>query len=263
MSKLYYKTLRVEKLQSHQIERMYFVFSRYYQDTCLNKFKDDLLKKDSVFLLFDDTEHAIQGFSTIVNINLKIDEKKIRGVFSGDTVIEKKYWGQGTLGKAFLKYLFMQKVKSPFKPLYWYLISKGYKTYLLMANNFNTHYPRYEKDTPPMEQKILNAFGHNLYPKEYNIKTGLIAFSSNDNLKDSLKTKAAPITEGMLNENPKISFFNKKNPNWIKGDELACIAQMTLFMPIYYQLKIFIKLSKQIIPPLRLKINTKKMTSEN
>ena len=238
--RLYAKTVEVSSLSEDDKRAMQLIFQKYYDNFDDRVFEKDLKDKDIVFVLRDMSDHNIKGFSTLKNLDITSKNKKIRGCFSGDTVIEKEYWGQGTLGKAFLKYLFLQKLRHPFRPLYWYLISKGYKTYLLMANNFSTHYPRYEKETPEQMKQIMDNFSQTLYPNEYDKKLGLIKFSGTTK-KDCLKNGITPIDKRLLLENSRISFFVQKNPDWDKGDELACIARMTLFMPIFYQSKYIMK----------------------
>lgn len=234
-NKLYYKTLRVHELTPLQINEMFHVFRRYYNNVNEVQFTRDLSEKDAAFLLLDKKENKIRGFSTIVDLEVNGH----RGVFSGDTIIEKEYWGQGTLGVAFLKYLFLKKLRNPFRPLYWFLISKGFKTYLLMANNFSNHYPRFEKEMDQKNKAILDSFANELYPEDYISEKGIISFKNKE--KDSLKECIAPITQEMMEANERIRFFAEKNHNWTAGDELCCIAEMTLSMPLKYQFKIIKK----------------------
>ena len=224
---------------------MFEVFSKYYHNTSYEQFMIDLEEKDVVFLLLDAFTKEIKGFSTLVNLYVTVEGQEQRGCFSGDTILEKEYWGQGTLGIAFLRYLFIQKVKNPFKPLYWFLISKGYKTYLLMANNFKTHYPRHEGVTPGKQKNIIEAFSKTLYGEFFNSDTGVISFSKVSS-KDCLKAEITPITKELLLKNDRIKFFAEKNPGWEEGHELACMAEMTLGMPLYYQLKIMRKQWKKL-----------------
>lgn len=243
--KLVSQTTPVCELLKKDTKAMYEVFSKYYQNTSYDQFMSDLKEKDVVFLLLDADTSQIVGFSTLVNLYVTVDGQEQRGCFSGDTILEKEYWGQGTLGIAFLRYLFMQKLRNPFKPLYWFLISKGYKTYLLMANNFKTHYPRYEVDTPAKERQIIGAFSRSLYGDHFNSNTGVITFSSVAS-KDCLKAEITPITKELLLKNDRIRFFAKRNPGWEEGHELACVAEMTLGMPFYYQWKIMKKQWKKM-----------------
>lgn len=252
MSKLTAVCVKVSTLKPAEVEEMFCLFCDYYANVSVDQFKKDLFKKDHVFLMRDPLFPDIKGFSTIVSVVAQPlnQGKPVRGFFSGDTVVHQDYWGQGALGVAFLKFLFLQKLRRPFEPLYWFLISKGYKTYLLMANNFPCHYPRYEKPTPPDIQALLDSFASQLYPEGYDPLLGTIA-APDPEQKDRLKTQVAPIGDVLLKHNPRIAFFVEKNPGWKQGNELACLAEMTFAMPFQYQSKIIRKRLSRIIPGLK------------
>lgn len=235
-----------ESLTSNDREQMFQLMQRYYDAITEHQFLSDLSKKDAVILLRDRNSDTIQGFSTLVKIDVELDNKPLRGVFSGDTVIEKDYWGNRALGIAFLRYMFTEKLKSPFAPLYWLLITKGYKTYLMMANNFSEHYPKFERATPPDAKRILDTFYSALYAEQYDPETGLIE-SSGDPTR--LRPGIASISKTLTDSNPRIAFFQKANPSWQSGTELACIARMTIFMPFYYASKVLLK--DRILKPFR------------
>jgi hypothetical protein len=251
MGKLSCQNKKVSSLTTDEVKQMFKLFTKYYTGVDRTQFVKDLDKKDYVFVLRDKESYLIKGFSTIVSLNLKMNNKNIQGYFSGDTVVDKEYWGQKVLGIHFLLFLFTQKIKKPMTPLYWFLISKGYKTYLLMANNFKEHYPRYENDTPNEKKNIITEFSRQLYGDKYNESTGVISYSSQKTLtKDCLKGDVTPITDEMMLSNQRIEYFAKTNPNWSEGDELACLAKMTLYMPIYYWFK---KISKSKSRKVKIK----------
>ena len=227
----------VSRLTPEDKSRMLRLMQAYYDSVTERQFLEDLSKKDAVILLKDQSRR-IQGFSTLANVRVKLDGKTLRAIFSGDTVIDKRYWGQRALGKAFLRHLFIEKLKSPFEPLYWLLISKGYKTYLMMANNFSEHYPRFERPTPARARALLDAFYSTLYPDRYDTETGLIESQTDGS---RLKRGVAGIPTALLKSNPKVAFFEQRNPRWVEGTELACIARMTLRMPFQYALKVLMK----------------------
>ena len=247
MPKLKTSCRAVNRLEQPVIDDMFRLFSQYYNNIDAAQFKADLLEKDHVFL-FLDPDKRVQGFSTVVTLEQEVQGKKVRALFSGDTVMHRDYWGQGALSTAFGKYFFLKKLKSPWQPLYWFLISKGYKTYLLMTNNFPTHYPRYDKPTPPFMQAMMDAFGKRLYPEHYNAEEGLIQFSQQQvKQKDCLKDDITPITEEMLT-NSRIAFFAEKNPHWDAGDELACVAELSFMVPFTHGIK---NMRKQLRRKLR------------
>jgi len=239
-SKLVTKTLKLSSLSQSDVKTMFHLMCEYYEDVTWKEYRRDLYKKDAVILLRDRNTQEIKGFSTLLNIRMIINGKKVFGVFSGDTVIDKKYWGQRVLGKAFLKYLVIEKLKRVFRSYWWFLMSKGYKTYLLMANNFGEYYPHFQKPTPLATKQIMNAFYGSAYAEKYDEKTGLIQFSGPS---CRLKRNVANVNRELKQSDPKVDFFVKKNPEWYQGTELACIAKMSLWMPLCYQIKSAFKLS--------------------
>lgn len=250
MSKLVATCVRVDGLEPHEIDEMFRLFGAYYANVSFEQFRRDLLNKEHVFVMRDPQQPDIKGFSTIVAVSAPAGKRTARGFFSGDTVIDQAYWGQGALGVVFLKFLFLQKLRHPFSPLYWFLISKGYKTYLLMANNFASYYPRYEKPTPPAIQALIDSFALQLYPDTYDAGRGLIVHPQ-DQAKDRLKTQVAPIDAELLSRNRRVAFFVERNPDWQRGDELACLGEMTFSLPLEYQFKVIAKRLRKLLPGLR------------
>lgn len=226
-------TVRVKKLKRSEIERMYHLFSEYYQNHTLETFEHDLYEKNHVIILRDKHDRSIQGFSTLLRVPLKKAGKNVLGVYSGDTVTNKEYWGSPALGIEFLKYLWKLKMKRPGTAVYWFLISKGYKTYLLMANNFAYHYPRLDQETPPEYKTLMNEFYAKKFGEHYHADTGIIAYEGRS---CALREHVADITPELMQE-PRVAFFQQQNPKWQDGHELTCIAKMTVWMPFKYALK--------------------------
>jgi hypothetical protein len=238
--------MAVNQLAPADRARMLALMQAYYDAVTEARFLADLADKDAVILL-KDAGHIIQGFSTLVTVRVEVEGRRARGVFSGDTVLDEHYWGSRALGRAFLRYLFVEKLRSPAEPLYWLLISKGYKTYLMMANNFAEHYPRYERSVPARIRRLMNAFYTALYPNTYDSATGLIETPGEA---ARLKSAVAPIPARLIDTNPRIAFFEQRNPRWREGCEMACMARMTMWMPLRFALKVILK--DRVIKPLRL-----------
>lgn len=226
------KVVAVDALTTADREAMFALFARYYEDVDRRRFLADLSEKDHVIVLRDAT--GIQGFSTLQTLAVMHGGRLHRGVFSGDTVVDRAHWGTRLLGRHFLGYLFAQRLKRPFSPLWWFLISKGYKTYLLMANNFPEHWPRHEEATPPHRKALLDAFSQTRFDQRYDATTGLITFPAESG---RLKNGVAAASRALALENPRIRFFVERNPAWSEGVELACIAHMSWSMPLRYALK--------------------------
>jgi hypothetical protein len=226
------RTVAIGALTAAHKTAMYEVFAKYYEGVDYPTFLQDLHEKNHVILLLD--AKRIVGFSTLLCRPMRLQERNVIGIFSGDTILEKNYWGSSALGKNFLRYLWLQKLRNPFMPVFWFLISKGYKTYLLMANNFETHYPRLERPTPAFEQAAMDFFYAERFGKKYDSKRGVISMGENG---CRLKEFVSPITPELREGLPRVAFFENKNPQWSEGQELACIASMTALLPFQYAWK--------------------------
>jgi hypothetical protein len=144
---------------------------------------------------------------------------KARAVFSGDTIIEKAYWGSRALPLAFYKYLITEKLKYPRQAIYWLLISKGFKTYLLLANNFFTFYPNPKQENGYLAE-VVDSYCTQMFPGYYDADKRILDFGDNY---QHLRGDVADITDKMRRENHKINFFEQCNPEWRRGTELPCV----------------------------------------
>jgi hypothetical protein len=237
MSKLHASTVKVKHLSASMKEDMFHLFCKYYENIHKSKFLKDLEAKEKVILLKDSSK-IIRGFSSIVELEVYIGNKKVIGIFTGDTVIHDDFWGGIALSMEFFRNISRTKLKNPTTDVYWFLISKGYKTYLLLTNNFKNFYPRFDKEITAYHLEVINTLGEKLYGDLYDRQTNIIKAA---NKFDKLKADVAPITEIMISENPNIAFFSKMNPNWEQGDELCCIGRVDLGLAQKYLTRTFKK----------------------
>lgn len=236
---LYAKIQSPDTLSGPDELRMFELMQRYYGNQEWDDFVRDLSKKTDVIVMRDTQDHTIQGFSTILLFSEKVDGRNIQALFSGDTIVDKRYWGQRVLGKAFSRYILKVRLQNPFALFYWFLVSKGYKTYLLMANNIQNHYPNSNKPTPAFEKKLMDQVYSKLYPQTYKCETGLIQFPYDS---CHLRKGVADIDSDLIASNRRVAHFIDKNPNWQKGVELACVAKMDFQSLLGYPVKSAIKI---------------------
>lgn len=215
----------ISEVSVKEIVCMYQVFIRYYDNVELDVFLRDMSKKTGVFLMTAerDGREDIVGFSTVTHLDLDINGRRSRGIFSGDTIIEREFWGNRALQRAFLRYVVAQRLRNPFKPLYWFLISKGYKTYLLLANNYPRYYPNPAGQWPELAE-VVRTYCEHLFPDAFVADSMLLDFG---NGYQRLKGDVAAISEDMRRRHPKIAFFEARNPGWQRGTELPCVGELS------------------------------------
>ena len=235
------KIRKASDLSEQTKQSLFILLTRYYNGVSEKSFLDDLSEKSHVIVLYEAGSELIVGFSTLLSKSIDVNGKQVNVVYSGDTVLEKNYWGSSALGVSFLYYLFLIKLWNPRTPLYWMLISKGYKTYLKMANNFQVYYPRLNHPTPAFENEVMNLFYGSKFGSHYHSEKGLI-IPGKDEMACKVKEGVAPIDDILIAKVPEVKFFADRNSGWKVGNELACIAKMELTMPLRYGFKkLFLK----------------------
>lgn len=222
---LHTKIILVNKIDNISLKRMYQIFQKYYDKVSFEQFLSDLADKTHLIMMYD--AKSIVGFSTAFIGR----QKGIRAtiIYSGDTVLEKNYWGSKILQSAFYKLMLMTILRSGLKPVYWMLMSKGYKTYLLMRKNFSLSFPNPLTPTPKNLLLAKNLFYQSRFGSQYKEQASLVQFTSS---KGQLKDGVAVATAKDM-QNIHIKYFVDMNPGASRGDELACIAQLRWFDLIY------------------------------
>jgi hypothetical protein len=167
----------------------------------------------------------------------------VRALFSGDTIIDRRHWGDSALARVWGRLALALLDEHPAEELYWFLISKGYKTYRFLPVFFQEFYPRPEVPTPGRVAEVLDALARCKFPREYDPGRGIVRAGPG---KEYLRDEVAPVTPGRLAD-PHVRFFVERNPGHLWGDELCCLAPLTRanFTPAAYRV---LGAESQVVP---------------
>jgi hypothetical protein len=218
------RTVPVCEVNAQTRAQAFALFQRAYEATDRARFERDFSEKQLCILLRDRGDHALKGFSTVHLRRVECGDVAGTLIFSGDTVIDRAYWGQKQLQLAFVRLLIGQKLRAPRRKLYWFLVSKGWRTYILMANAFPHAVPRYDRADDPLLRSLLDHVAAARFGAQYDPACGVVRYATpHERVREGL----APVTEG-LQVNPHVRFFAERNPGHLKGNELACLAEVRL-----------------------------------
>ena len=209
-------------LSSSDRDRLFAVFERHYERVSRERFEGDLAEKDFVILLREGASGAVQGFSTQRVLTLKHRGERVRAVFSGDTVIDRAYWGEQELVRGWCRFAGRVKAAEPAAPLFWFLITKGYRTYLYLPLFFREYDPCGERPTAPERKALLDALALAKFPADYDPATGLIVPGE---AADRLRPDLAETPEGRRDD-ARVRFYLEKNPRCAQGEELVSLAEI-------------------------------------
>jgi hypothetical protein len=214
-------TIRTVALLTPRLrDAMFEVLDACFENTDRQRFERDLAGKQWLILVEDGGQVA--GFSTARIIELRLAEGRQRFLFSGDTVVAPAYWQQPALAAAF-GHLALHLLDTSPTPLFWFLISKGFRTYCLLTANFCEFIPDCRHRDTARLQASLDAVARHMFGDRYDQARGIITAGP---LSDFLRPELQIIPEGKR-RNQHVRFFLERNPGWPHGDELACLAPLT------------------------------------
>ncbi|HEY8210143.1 MAG TPA: hypothetical protein VIG99_21805 [Myxococcaceae bacterium] len=221
--RLSHDTVPVQALTAVDRTDMLALMERCYEGVVPERFAADLAGKQHVIMLRDVGSRALAGFSTIALREEPHHGRPARVLYSGDTVIHPDYWGQKVLEMAFGRFLVRQKLRRPWAPLYWLLLSGGFKTYLMLVRNFASCLPQRGEVASPTESAFLDAVCRRWFGDEYDPAQGTVRMKRHYRVRSGL----CPVDARAL-ANPDIAYFVERNPGHADGSELACLARVQL-----------------------------------
>jgi hypothetical protein len=214
-------------------DEMFALMDDHYTNVHRSVFDADLSEKRWVILIHDPATGRLCGFSTQTLLDAELSGQPVKALFSGDTIIHRERWGDPALSHVWGRLALTIIDANPGTELYWFLISKGYKTYRFMPVFFREFYPRHDAPTPSRVHAVLDALAHGRYPEEYDAEAGVIRATP---LQYRLREGLAEVTPERLRD-PHVRFFHARNPGHGRGDELCCLAPLTRenFTPAAYR----------------------------
>lgn len=210
-----------DALSDSTVDAMERLYLGHYDGSSSDLFRSDLHRKDEVLLLMSGDELA--GFTTLETYDAQWNGGPIRVVYSGDTIVSVRHWGQQALASAWIRRIGEIKAQAPDVPLYWFLLVKGHRTFKYLSTfgkSFHPHWERPRNDLKPLADRLAgDRFGN-----AYNPDTGVVEFPES---RGHLKTEIAFATHEELSK-PGVRFFFERNPAYLDGHELVCVCELEL-----------------------------------
>jgi hypothetical protein len=201
--------------------RMYAIYQAHYDATSWARFEADLDDKMCAVIVRNDAG-AIQGFTTLSILETSLHGARIRAIYSGDTIIDREYWGSQQLAFTWIRLAGSIKALEPQTPLYWFLIVKGHRTYRYLSAFSETFYPHWAYETPPATRALMDHLGGMRFAEFYRPALGVIQFPES---RGHLKAQLAAISPAET-QRADVAFFLARNPGYAVGDELLCLTEL-------------------------------------
>lgn len=222
-SRLRHEVTRPADLGAETRQGMFALFARCYEGVTSAQFEQDLAGKDHVILLRS-VEGAVRGFSTQQIYETTFEDETVSILFSGDTLVEPECWGSAELVKGWCAVAARALCARPDRRLFWFLISKGYRTYLYLPLFFQAYLPAPGQPEMPEHRRLLDHVAAQKFGAAYQPATSLVCFPQAPGW---LSPALAGVPPGRV-QDPHVKFFLERNPGYAEGVELACLAEVAL-----------------------------------
>jgi hypothetical protein len=199
------------------------LMQHHYCNVRAERFHRDLKQKQSVILVREPQQHSVCGFSTQTIVERNHDGRRRLALFSGDTIVDRRWWGDPALGQAWGRFVLQWLDEHPGAECDWFLISQGFRTYRYLSLFFREFYPRYDRPTPPDATARIAAWATQLFAERFDASRGVIrAEADGYSLRDDLAQSGDRAVA-----DPHVAHFLQLNPGHRRGDELCCLAPLS------------------------------------
>lgn len=216
---------QVSDIKQRERDEMFALMNRYFANVKRAQFDADLDEKRWAIQVVEPANGRIHGFSTQRLIEQEFDGRPIVALFSGDTIVDPDLWGRNIVAQVWSQFVLSLFEAYPYSELYWFLITNSFRTYRYLPVFFQEFFPSFREPTPDWALRLIDTLAGPRYPTAYDSATGIV----HGHLWEGCRPRShiAGVTPARMRDRH-IEFFAERNPGYVHGDELCCIARLTI-----------------------------------
>lgn len=199
---------------------MFELLSKHFDGVTFSQFQKDLAEKNWVILL--ERDGRLVGFSTLLAYEVSFGDEPVSVIYSGDTIVSQEAWNSPALSRAWIACVRALRKSYPRGKYYWLLLTSGFRTYRFLPLFWRSFYPRFDAPVPTKQKKLLDFLAKERFGAQYDAESGIVRFTHPQRLRNDVNLFPAGKAD-----DPHISYFLNRNPDYVLGDELVCLTELT------------------------------------
>ena len=211
--------IQVPELAESTRKAMSELYFAYYEGCDERQFQRDLADKTEALLIH--YRHELVGFTLYQLYTIRWQERPVRIIYSGDTIVDHRHWGQQALAFAWIQRAGQLKREDPVTPLYWFLIVKGHRTYRYLPTFSRSFHPHWSEPNATLKA-LADHLAKQKFAEAYDAGTGVVSFNQSQG---HLKARYAQ-PNAREQQLAAVAFFLQRNPGYRQGDELVCLCEL-------------------------------------
>ena len=199
---------------------MFRLLGEHFAGVTRTQFERDLEEKNWVILVNQGAR--LVGFSTLLAYEASFDDGPVSAIYSGDTIMARDAWGSTALPRAWIETVNELRTTYSRGPLYWLLLTSGFRTYRFLSVFWRIFWPRFDAPFDRERNRLLNHLAGERFGNQFDPATGIVRFQRPQRLRREL----AEVPAGRFAD-PHIACFLARNPRHAEGDELVCLTELS------------------------------------
>ena len=163
----------------------------------------------------------IVGTASISVHHMPFEGRTVSAIYTSHVLLRPEVRGRNLIQRIGLRMFLAERLRHPFRPIYWFFETFSYKSYLLLPRNFRAYWPRHDRPTPAREFALVDRLATRIYGADWRPTDGIVARSG----RKRLRPTTAPL--GVVRNSPELEFFARANPGHAEGDMLVCLCPLT------------------------------------
>ncbi len=166
---------------------------------------------------------ALLGMVSLDVFDADFRGRRVSVISTAHVLLRENWRGRNLLQKLGFRTFLRERLRHPFRPIYWFFDTFSYKSYLLLPKNFATFWPRHEQPTPEPQAALIDSLASKVYGPAWRPELGIVARSGQKRMRET----AAPLILAR-DSDPHLQFYARANPGHAEGDMLVCLCPLSL-----------------------------------
>lgn len=202
-------------LSEADVTAMYELLRVHFDNVDESSFRRDLEDKQWVVRIRSGS--TLLGFTSLRYLSLSHAGTELKLLYSGDTIVSPKARQSTVFARSWIDAVRRLRRYYDAPEFYWLLLVSGFRTYRFLPVFWRQFFPVFDRATPSIEQRRMDAAARLLFRQRYLADSGIVRFEK----PQVLKADQVGIAASRLRD-PHIACFAELNPGFLQGDELVC-----------------------------------------
>jgi hypothetical protein len=183
--------------------------------------QDSARRHAQTVLIRSRDDGRLMGTASISTHHVMFGGRMVTAIYTSQVLLRPEARGRSVLQKIGFRCFLAQRLRHPFRRIYWFFDTFGWKSYLLLPRNFRDFWPRRDQPTPPRELSLIDHLATRIYGADWRPTQGIALRSG----RKRLRSTTAPLEGARPSQD--IDWFLRANPGHAEGDMLVCLCPLS------------------------------------